>query len=95
MPINKKWPKFNIFFSKKDFQDTFFSEKTDLAFPTSKAAPRNGAQKKIAFRKKVAKFHIFFSEKNFQDRFFSEKTEIAVPQSKRAPRNGARKRNWH
>ena len=51
----------------------FFSEKTDLAFPTSKAAPRNGARKKkIAFCKKVAKFHIFFSEKNFQDRFFSQ-----------------------
>ena len=50
----------------------FFSEKTDLAFPTSKAAPRNGARKKIAFSKKVAKFHIFFSEKNFQDRFFSQ-----------------------
>ena len=28
----KKWPKFSIFFSKKNFQDTFFSEKTDLAF---------------------------------------------------------------
>ena len=28
----KKWPKFSIFFSKKNFQDTFFTEKTDLAF---------------------------------------------------------------
>ena len=47
----------------------FFSEKTDLAFPTSKAAPRNGARKKIAFRKKVAKFHILFSEKIFRTGF--------------------------
>ena len=45
-PKNKKWPKFYIFLSEKNFQDPFFSEKTDLAFPTSKAVPRNGARKK-------------------------------------------------
>ena len=28
----KKWPKFSIFFGENNFQDMFFSEKTDLAF---------------------------------------------------------------
>ena len=44
--FSKKVAKFHIFFSEKNFQDPFFSEKTDLACPTSKAAPRNGARKK-------------------------------------------------
>ena len=41
----KKWPKFSYFALKKNFQGTIFSEKTDLAFPPSKRAPRNSARK--------------------------------------------------
>ncbi len=32
----KKWPKCSYFALKNNFQDMFFSEKTDLAFPPSK-----------------------------------------------------------
>ena len=42
----KKVAKFHIFFSEKNFQDRFISEKTEIGVPTTKAAPRNGGRKK-------------------------------------------------
>ena len=67
---------FNIFLSKKNFWDPFFSEKTDLAFPTTKRTPRNSARIFFAKSEKAAIFNIFLSKKNFWDPFYSEKTDL-------------------
>ena len=89
----KKWPKFSYFALKKNFQDMFFSEKTDLAFRLVNKPLEILPEKFWPKNKKWPKFYIFLSEKNFQDPFFSEKTDLAFPTSKAAPRNGARKKN--
>ena len=44
--FSKKVAKFHIFLTEKHFQDRFFSEKTEIAVPQSKRAPRNGARKR-------------------------------------------------
>ena len=70
---NEKAAIFNIFLSKKNFWDPFFSEKTDLAFPTTKRTPRNSARIFFANSEKAAIFHIFLSKKNFWHTFSSQK----------------------
>ena len=42
--FSKKVAKFHIFFSEKNFQDRFFSEKIEIALPPCKWAPRNSAK---------------------------------------------------
>ena len=52
----------------------FFSEKTDLAFPTSKAAPRNGARKKkLPLVKKWPNFTYSSVKKIFRTGFLVKK----------------------
>ena len=55
---------FDIFLSKKKFWDTFFCEKTDLEFPTSKRAPKN-AKSVFSLKNMSWKFFLLKNMLNF------------------------------